>query len=202
VAVTRRPATYADLEALPEHVTGEIIDGTLYAWPRPRPRHSLAAIRLGSDLDLPFGRGRGGPGGWWILSEPELRLDRQVVVPDLAGWRRERMSEPPATVGIHVAPDWICEILSPTTARLDRKRKKQIYAEHGVLHLWLVDPALRTLEVYRLTQGRWLEIATFIDDDVARVEPFDAVELSLVDWWVAEPPSAASESGFVYGAQP
>jgi Uma2 family endonuclease len=202
VATTRKPATEADLDALPEHVVGEIIDGTLYAWPRPRPRHGIAAAQITADLTVPFGRGHGGPGGWWIVFEPELHLDRHVLVPDLAGWRRERLPVIPDTVGITVAPDWVCEILSPTTARIDRKRKKEIYAEHGVAHLWLVDPVVRTLETYRLEGGRWVDGGTFVDDDVARVAPFDAIELRLADWWIAEPPGAASEPGFAYGAQP
>jgi Uma2 family endonuclease len=179
----KRPATYDDLVGLPEHKVGEIVDGELYVSPRPASRHTLAASRLGSDLGPPFDRGRGGPGGWWTLDEPELHLGDDVLVPDLAGWRRERVPEFPDTAAFVVAPDWVCEVVSPSTERLDRAKKMPAYARQGVAHLWLVSPQARTLEVYRLADGRWLLLATHEGTTRVRAEPFDAVDLELGPLW-------------------
>jgi Uma2 family endonuclease len=145
-----RPATYDDLLALPEHVVGEIIDGELHVSPRPAPRHAHAKSVLGGELGPPFHGGRGGPGGWWILDEPELHLREDVLVPDLAGWRRSRMASLPETAYFPFAPDWACEVLSPTTTRLDRSKKLRVSARERVGHAWLIDPAARTLEILRL----------------------------------------------------
>src|SRR6187402_351383 len=134
-----RPATYADLVAAPEHLVAELIDGVLYTQPRPRGRHAQAASVLGMDLGSPFHRGRGGPGGWIILYEPELHLAEHVLVPDLAGWRRERLPEVPDAAYFELAPDWVCEVLSPGTALFDRRRKVPVYAQARVEHVWLVD---------------------------------------------------------------
>src|SRR3954468_4688276 len=133
----RRPATYEDLCALPDHVIGELIAGELIASPRPSIPHSRASSVLSDDLGGPFDRGRGGPGGWWILFEPELHLGADVLVPDLAGWRRERMPVLRNVAYFELAPDWVCEVVSPSTARVDRVRKVPIYAREGVSHLWL-----------------------------------------------------------------
>lgn len=190
MAPAKKPATYADIEALPEHLVGEIIDGELFVSPRPRPKHALAEGRVHADLDGAFGRGRGGPGGWWILAEPEVRLGAQIVVPDVAGWRRERLPDLPDEVGIRVVPDWICEIVSPSTARIDRGRKLRVYASAGVPHLWIVDPVLRSLEVYRLRDGALFHVDTFLDDAKVRIEPFEAIELELAGWWPPLAPGA------------
>ncbi|MCE9573389.1 MAG: Uma2 family endonuclease [Deltaproteobacteria bacterium] len=183
VASSRKPATYADIEALPEGVRGEIVAGELYASPRPRPLHARPALRLGADLDSPFGRDRGGPGGWVFLPEPELNLSGNVLIPDLAGWRIERWTAASDVVGIPIVPDWCCEILSPSTARLDRGAKMDAYARAGLPFLWLIDPAVRTLEAYRLESG-WLRLGTWTDDGPVRAAPFDAVELPMTDWWM------------------
>ncbi|WP_163782990.1 Uma2 family endonuclease [Myxococcus vastator] len=183
---TKRPATYEDLVALPEHQVGQIIDGELIAQPRPASRHARASSALLSGLFNPFDLGQGGPGGWWILHEPELHLGADVLVPDLAGWRRDRMPEVPDTSFFTLAPDWVCEVLSPSTAALDRSRKKRIYAREGVGHVWLVDPQARTLEVFRLSRGQWLEQGTWSDDERVRAEPFEAVELRLGVLWLPE----------------
>ncbi len=180
----RREASYEDLFDLPEHHTGQIVHGTLYANPRPAIPHAVAASELGSDLGQRFGRGRGGPGGWLIVDEPELHLGRDVLVPDLAGFRRERMPEAPRAAFFELAPDWICEVLSPSTARLDRGPKREVYAREHVLHLWFVDPDARTLEVLRLDGATYRVINTFADDAVVRAEPFDGVELELAFLWV------------------
>ncbi len=178
-----KPATYDDLCALPPNRIGEIVHGVLHSHPRPASKHARASSAIGIKLGGPFDLGSGGPGGWWIIDEPELHLDRHVLVPDLAGWRRERMPKYPDAAWFELVPDWACEILSPGTARLDRYEKMPIYAQSGVQHLWLVDPDLRTLEAYALKGGQWLLLGTHADQDVVRVPPFDAIELELSVLW-------------------
>ena len=179
----QKRATYEDLLAVPEPLVAEILDGALITHPRPGAPHARAASRLGMDLGGPFDRGRGGPGGWLILDEPELHLHPDVVVPDLAGWRRERMPEMPDGAAFELAPDWACEVLSPSTASVDRTVKMSIYARERVGHVWLVHPLDRTLEAYRLETGRWVVVGTWKDDDRARIEPFEAIELELAAFW-------------------
>ena len=179
----RRPATYDDLLAVPDHQVGEILAGDLHVSPRPAPRHARASSGLGAAVFGPFDAGRGGPGGWWILDEPELHLGSDVLVPDLAGWKRERMPRLPDEAFFSLAPDWVCEVLSPSTDRIDRVKKRPIYAREGVSHLWLVIPASRTLEVSRLEGGRWVLLATYAEDEVVRAEPFEAIELELALLW-------------------
>ena len=155
-APRKRPATYEDILALPPHVNGQIVDGELFASPRPANPHATASSTLGMDIGGAYQRGRGGPGGWWIVFEPEIHLGRNVLVPDLAGWRRSRLPAIPPTAFFTLAPDWICEVLSPSTASFDRVKKMRVFAAEGVGHAWLVDPVARTLEVYRLAEGRWV----------------------------------------------
>lgn len=179
-----RPAVYADLRSLPEGVRGEIIDGELFVQPRPRARHSRAASRLMSKLEAPFHDGDGGPGGWWLVQEPGIELPGcPEIVPDLAGWRRERVPELALDGPIDLVPDWVCEILSPSNASHDRVRKARVYARAGVPHLWLVDPTQRSVEVRRLAHGLWIEVASFFDVEVAHAEPFEAVALPLEWLW-------------------
>ena len=178
-----RRATYADIVALPENKIGEIMGGELYVQARPASRHTGVASALGADLVGPFQRGRGGPGGWWILDEPELHLNADVLVPDLGGWRRERMPVFPDVAGFELAPDWVCEVLSPSTEKIDRATKLPIYANHGVGHVWLIDPSRKTLEAFRLESGRWVLLGVWTDSETVRVEPFDAVPLSLELLW-------------------
>jgi Uma2 family endonuclease len=177
------PATYDDLVAVPDHLVAEILDDELYTSPRPAPRHSVAASSLAALLVPPFGHGRGGPGGWLILVEPELHLGRDVLVPDLAGWRRERMPRLPDEAWFPLAPDWICEVLSPSTKTIDRTKKLRIYAREGVGHAWLVDPIAQTLEVLRLEGGRWVIVATHTGAEVVRAQPFEAIDLELPLLW-------------------
>ena len=181
---SRREATYADLEELPPGSVGEIIGGELYVSPRPRPRHARAAFRLCNALG-PFDQdpGEEGPGGWVLLIEPELHLGDEVLVPDLAGWRRERMPALPDEVGIELAPDWVCEVLSPSTAALDRNWKMGSYAREGVKHLWLVDPSARSLEVFRREGGGWSMLGTHVGEVAVRAEPFEALPLELGRLW-------------------
>ncbi len=178
----RRPATYADIVALPEHVVGEILDGELVVSPRPAPRHAETASTLGGILVPPFQFGDGGP-GWWILDEPELHLGEHVLVPDLAGWRRERMPTLPREDFFTLPPDWLCEVLSPETTRTDRTRKRPIYACAGIPRLWLADPLSQTLEVYGLESGRWVLLVTHGGDEKIRAVPFEAVAVDLNRLW-------------------
>jgi Uma2 family endonuclease len=177
-----RRATYDDLLAVPEHLVAEIIGGRLVTAPRPASIHARAASRLGMEIGGPFDRGKGGPGGWILLDEPELHLHGDILVPDLAGWRREHMPELPDASALEIAPDWVCEVLSPSTAATDRSEKLPIYARERIGHAWLVDPVARTLEAYRL-EGRWVLLGAFRDDAKVRAEPFDAVELELASLW-------------------
>jgi len=179
-----KQATYEDILALPENLVGEIISGSLHTHPRPAPKHARVYSSLGGNLWNPFDKGAGGPGGWWIIDEPELHLLADVLVPDLAGWRRERMPALPDTAWFELAPDWVCEILSPSTARTDRVLKMPVYAREGVSHLWLVDPDLKTLEVYALDeQARWALVAALKDDDPVSQPPFDAITFDLGSLW-------------------
>jgi Uma2 family endonuclease len=180
----KKRATYEDVVNAPDHMVAEIIDGDLLLFPRPARPHAVAASALGEELGPPFKRGRGGPGGWIILDEPEFHFGEDILVPDLAGWRRERM--PVITTEVpyfSLSPDWLCEVLSPSTAAVDRVRKLPIYARENVTHVWLVDPSLRTLEVLRRQDQAWLVVATFQGDAKIRVEPFDAIELELGILW-------------------
>jgi Uma2 family endonuclease len=179
----KRRATYEDLLAVPKHLVAEIINGTLVTMPRPASLHARASSRLGAELDGPFDRGRGGPGGWILLDEPELHLHGDVLVPDLAGWRRERMPELPDASAFELAPDWICEVLSPSTAATDRAEKLPIYAREQVGHVWLVDPIAKTLEACHLESGRWVLLGAWRDDTKVRAAPFEAFELELAGLW-------------------
>ena len=179
---TRR-ATYQDVLDAPAHQVAEIVNGTLYTHPRPAMPHALASSHLGDELTGLFGKGRGGPGGWWIIDEPELHIDDDIVVPDLAGWRRERMPVYPQTAYVTLAPDWVCEVPSESTRRHDLHEKRPIYAREGVAHLWLVDPTDRTLEAFELHDGQWLLIASAQDDEPVSIRPFDAITFSLGDLW-------------------
>ena len=182
---TKPRATYQDLLQVPDNQVAEIIDGELHANPRPALPHAHAASVLGNELVGPFHRGRGGPGGWWILDEPELHFGDDVLVPDLGGWKRSRLPVLPDAAALELAPDWACEILSPSTERWDRSKKLAVYARERVAHLWLISPRSRTLEAYRLQAGNWLLLGTHCDDARERVEPFEAIELELGALWPA-----------------
>jgi Uma2 family endonuclease len=192
----RRDALYEEYRNMPEHLHAEIIHGTLYVMSRPAPRHANAASVLGVDIGGPFQRGRGGPGGWWILDEPEIHFtEKEPVIPDLAGWRVDRMPALPNTAHFELTPDWICEVLSRSTEKLDRDIKLPLYAERGVRHVWLVDPIDKRLEVYTryAEEARWREVRMYTYGPV-RAVPFDAIELELEALWSppAGGPAAAS----------
>ncbi|HVT43782.1 MAG TPA: Uma2 family endonuclease [Thermoanaerobaculia bacterium] len=179
----REGATYDDVLSAPEDRIAEIAGGDLYLSPRPAPRHARVGSALTSELHDAFDHGRSGPGGWWILYEPELHLDGNVLVPDIAGWRRERMSELPDAAWFSIAPDWVCEILSPSTEELDRRRKLPLYALAGVPHLWLVDPESRRVEVHRRDGGGYRLVSSFGGAEHISAEPFEAVSIALQRLW-------------------
>lgn len=188
----QRRATYEDLLKVPDILIAEILDGELITSPRPASPHARVTSVLIQDVG-PFDRrtgGLGGPGSWWILFEPELHLEADILVPDLAGWRRERMPVLRDVPYFEQAPDWVCEVVSPSTGRIDRVRKMPIYAREQVGHIWLVDPLQRTLEVYRLEERHWIVAGTHGDNEIVRAEPFDAIELDMSRWWLeSETPS-------------
>jgi Uma2 family endonuclease len=187
-----RRATYADVEAAPPNKVAELIRGALHVMPRPALRHARASTRLTGKLTNPFDLGEGGPGGWILLDEPELHFPDptepgaiDVLVPDLAGWRRDRVPELPDAAFTTIAPDWICEVLSPSTKDFDRDEKMPVYAREGVQWAWLIDPIAKTLEIYVLAaDGRWGEPVIFRGADVVRAVPFDAIELGLSTLWM------------------
>jgi Uma2 family endonuclease len=187
----KRRATNEDLLDVPDHLVAEIVDGELFTTPRPALRHAQASSTLGGELFAPFHLGRGGPGGWLILDEPELHLRADIVVPDLAGWRRTRLATVPDEPFLELSPDWVCEIVSPSTERFDRVKKLDIYARESVGHVWLINPIARTLEVYRLDAGQWLRVGTYGDDQVVHAVPFDVLALDLLVLWGEERPSSA-----------
>ena len=176
-------ATYEDLLKVPENLVAELIDGDLYTSPRPAGPHADTSSVLGMLIGLPYRLGRGGPGGWWIIDEPELHLDEQVLVSDLAGWRRERMPRIPRDHRFVIPPDWVCEVLSPATARIDRGKKMRIYAEHDVRWMWIVDPIARLFEVFTFEGERWSLVHTHSGNDVVRAEPFPEAEIDLASIW-------------------
>jgi Uma2 family endonuclease len=179
----RRLATYEDVLAAPEHQVAEILAGELHLHPRPAGPHTLVASVLGEELGPPFRRGKGGPGGWIILDEPELHLGGDILVPDLGGWRRTTMDHVANVPYFEIRPDWVCEVLSPSTEKTDRAIKLPIYAREGVGHVWLVNPLLYTLEVLRLEAGRWVNVGIYRDDQQINAEPFDAIVLELSVLW-------------------
>jgi Uma2 family endonuclease len=178
------PASYEDLLRVPEHLVAEIVDGELFSSPRPASRHARASTLLGAQITRRFDEGDGGPGGWWIVDEPELHLGRDVLVPDIAGWRRERMPVFPDVAWFDVAPDWICEVVSPSTTLLDRVRKLPRYARYGIPYAWVVDPKAHSVEVYLLKGELYSLFSTHEGADVIRAEPFDACEINLASLWI------------------
>jgi Uma2 family endonuclease len=178
----KKGATYDDLRDVPEHFVAEMFDGELYASPRPALPHAHASSALGAKVWGSFHRS--GPGGWVILYEPELHFGNDVLVPDFAGWRRERLPTLPADAYMTLAPDWICEVLSASTEALDRGKKLRIYAREGVAHSWLVDPVRQALEVLSLESGKWTLVDRYEGRVNVRAVPFDAIELELGALWI------------------
>jgi hypothetical protein len=189
-AEKRDRATYADLAAVPAHLVAELVEGTLHVFPRPAPRHAMAESRVGARIGGPFDLGEGGPGGWRILIEPELHFadatapkGENVLDPDVAGWRLERMPELPTTAYFELAPDWVCEVLSKSTEDFDRETKMPIYAREGVQHAWLLDPIARVLEVYTLGRRGWGKPTIYREAQRVRIAPFEAIEIDPSIFW-------------------
>ncbi|HVR42114.1 MAG TPA: Uma2 family endonuclease [Thermoanaerobaculia bacterium] len=180
---TRKGATYEDVVAAPDDKIAELLEGDLYLSPRPSPRHANAASALASDLHDAFQRGRSGPGGWWILFEPEIHLRDDVLVPDIGGWRRERLPDLPELPWFEMAPDWLCEVISPSTARIDREKKLPIYARAGVEYVWIVDPPLRTLEVLRRRGDRFILAGAHFGETSVSAPPFEESAIELGPLW-------------------
>jgi len=181
------PPTLADIDALPPHMKGEIIDGVFYAMTRPRGFHQRVAGRVHFDVAGPYDYKRGGPGGWWILPEPGIELPSSPEVsPDVAGWKRERMPATPRKQSITVVPDWVCEVLSDSTRRYDLRTKRPFYARVGVAWLWVVDPDAWLVTAYRNDDGRWAEVGVWADEKDARIPPFGDAAIDVSEWWQGE----------------
>lgn len=180
----KKIVTYEDLYTIPENMIGEIIDGEIIATPRPSRKHTDAVSSLGYKIGPPYRFGEGGPGGWIIYFEPEISLGENILVPDLAGWKRERFPIEEETSYITVPPNWVCEVLSPHTFRTDKVKKMPIYAKHGVDYIWLIDPMAMTLDAFRSESGQWLLLRSFAENDKVRIEPFPEIEIDLGDLWL------------------
>jgi len=192
--IKKQRATYQDVLDAPEHVVAEVIGGELRLSPRPGGAATAVASTLSNKLGTPFMDGSGGPGGWLIFFEPELHLSEEIVVPDLAGWRCERLPRAPEGAFFTVVPDWVCEVLSKSTERMDRLEKMRLYASFGVQYAWLIHPLRRTIETFRLSNGAWLASGVYNEPDRARIEPFGAIELHVASLWAHAPlPTRASE---------
>jgi Uma2 family endonuclease len=200
MATQEKKATYADLEAVPEHLVAEIIDGELMTHPRPSPRHGGTANALGNELSGPFQKGIAGPGGWVFFVESEVKFGDDILVPDIAGWRRERLTTYPEKNYFTISPDWVCEILSGSTEKRDRTLKMRIYGDAGIPHMWLIDPRLQILEAFENDKGRWTKIGDWNSDDQVRAPPFDAISFSLADLWPLDRPLGMNEDPTPYYA--
>jgi Uma2 family endonuclease len=194
---TKRPATYQDVLDAPPNMVAEIIQGVLHLQPRPASLHARAASVLGGKIGGPFDFNGDGPGRWWIVDEPELHLGEHVLVPDLAGWRRERMPRFPRVPYLTQSPDWVCEVLLPSTRNRDRIDKRDLYGEHGVTWMWLVDPEDRTIEAVERRKEGWLLLRVLDGDTEVRLPPFDAVGFPLTALWPDDEPGSDDEPGTV-----
>ncbi len=192
VSTAERRKTNAELcaeaDALPPPLVGEVIDGVLYSMPRPSPAH--ANVEEGIVLDLRGGPRGGGPppADWYIKIEVEIRFPTdEKAVPDVSGWRSGRIRGHRNDNPITIVPDWICQVLSDGTRRKDLGPKRDMYARHGVCHLWMVDPTAQVLETFSLeSDGRWKLLASFVGDAIARALPFEETPLSLERWWLRD----------------
>ncbi|MFW7379330.1 MAG: Uma2 family endonuclease [Oligoflexus sp.] len=183
-------ASYEDILNAPDNVQAEILNGELHTHPRPSPKHSRSITKLSAELSGPFDKGSGGPGGWIFLVEPELWLSSEAgsrgnyLVPDIAGWKRERFVHDESKNGIEVPPDWVCEVLSPGTMVHDRVRKMPIYSSFSIPFIWLVDPAAKLLEAFELSDSKWSLIGSFAGKDKVKALPFEAFEFDLAALWL------------------
>jgi len=180
----KKKATYDDICGAPENMVAEIVAGELILTPRPARKHGYTSTTLVEEIGPPYHRGRGGPGGWIFIVEPEIMLGEDIFVPDIAGWKAERFIREEEQNPVSVAPDWVCEVLSRSTFRLDRVRKMPKYAAYGVGYLWFIDPEHKTLEIYRLESSRWFMLGAFDGAEKVRGEPFQEIEIDLSDLWL------------------
>lgn len=180
----KKRAVYEDLYNIPENMTGEIIGGEVIATPRPSRKHGYTSSALGNLIGPGYQFGRGGPGGWLFILEPEIRFGDDILVPDLAGWKRERFPIEEPHNWISTPPDWICEVLSPGTIRVDRVLKMPVYGRYSVPYVWLIDPIHKTLDVFGLESGRWVVLGLYVEKDSIRARPFEDIEFSLGDLWL------------------
>ncbi|MBF0226618.1 MAG: Uma2 family endonuclease [Desulfobacterales bacterium] len=179
-----KTANYEDLYKIPENMIGQIINGELITMPRPSLRHSNVVSSIGFEIGPPYKFGRGGPGGWIILDEPEIKLGENIFVPDIAGWEKKRLPKFPKTNYISVPPDWICEVLSPCTEKTDRAMKMPIYAQFGISYFWIINPIEKILEVLKLSDNKWFILAIYAENDKVRAEPFQEIEIDLQNLWI------------------
>lgn len=190
VLPAERLLTYDDLLALPDATRAEIIAGQLYTAPGALPDHSWVSGALTEQIRGSFGRDGRGPGGWWIFAEVDVRLGtHDIVRPDLSGWRRDRLPEPWGKRPIDVVPDWVCEILSPSNAAYDRVKKANLYASSVVPFMWLISPGERVLEAFRLDGGMWVRFASYDESAMARIAPFEAIEIEVGQLFPPIPPA-------------
>lgn len=180
---TRRKASYDDVLDAPPHKVAQVISGNLHLHPRPIGSHIMANAILCRKIATPFQDGIGGPGGWWIVSEPEIHLEEDIVVPDIAGWRKEKLPKYPYGAFVTVSPDWVCEILSPSTKKVDLGDKWDVYAREGVSHIWFIDPGARSLEAFARVNGKWLMISALTGDDALLIPPFENISIPLSALW-------------------
>lgn len=180
----KKISTYDDLYRLPDNMIGEIIDGEIIASPRPSRRHGYTASTIGDEIGPAYRLGRGGPGGWIIIDEPEIAFGENILVPDLAGWKKERFPVEEEHNWISVVPDWVCEIVSPSSAGIDRVTKMGIYARHRVPHYWIIDPIGKTLEVLENNNMQWSIIGSYAGDDKVQADPFPAIVIDLGSLWL------------------
>jgi Uma2 family endonuclease len=195
MAITKtKPATYADIEALPPHVVGEILFGQLVTQPRPARPHTISASSLGYMVTGPYKYGKGGPGGRIIIDEPELHLGPHVLVPDIAGWHAERLLGKTNASWFDVPADWVCEVLSDSTIKYDRVDKSRIYATYGVTHVWHLDPVAKFLEVFLRQGENWLRTHTFVAEDDVIAPPFESAVFKLAELWPLDQMQVPPES--------
>ena len=180
----RARATYQDVLNAPPHMVAEILQGKLYMNPRPAMPHSRVTSALHLALAKHYQKEDGGPGNWTFYFEPELHLDSEILVPDLAAWRYETMPSDPLGPYATIAPDWICETLSPSTRHIDVFHKRDIYASKGVKHLWFLDPDNRTLEGFQLLENSRWQLLSALDGNVeVSIPPFESARFSLDVLW-------------------
>ncbi len=182
-----RRVTIEEWLAIPEEKRAELIAGVIVYQGMPGPKHGEAQGMTFALVGVPFGRrpaGSSRPGGWWISQEVDMELGEMGCRPDILGWRRDRqptLPEPDARGLVTAVPDWICEVLSRSTASIDQGKKRRAYHRAGVAHYWLLDPGNRTLTVLERVDRDYLVVLAAGVDEVVCAPPFDAVEMAVAE---------------------